>query len=867
MYQALAFQGLSFGAIGKHFEALAALKRVRDYALSTGNRARAVAVAHTMWRLLDGLGHSRAARRLLNRIVSLVRFSRNTEVEAVKQMPEFLAEASEYAEALELLAEAFGRYQARGDHRSSLSCALAQTNLAIGKGDVRLASWSLRRARSVYVSDLGPTVRADLYSYVGHVSYSTGRRFRQAARAFAKATALYSKHGSLEQLRDSYVNYGMACIEVGWPEESMRAVEAALRLPLPSDNRKKADVLANGGSIYSRVCRYAEAANLLEKAVSIHVAEGAWHNLALPLRQLGTVYYRAGELAAAQNCWERSLRLLAMEGNVHELAVTTSNLACLALRRGKPKQAAIWLIKALKTLRSVSGNRRPFFIFLNLRQVLVDLGRPKSALRAFRRALAAGRRERVSLTRMANVEFGIARAYILRGMVEKAFDHSQKAIKRIEAHRSHLEIGRHRMGITESCLPIYSQSLRLCHELNRPEEAFLIIQRANGRSLFEATAHMPTPSPQRELNVHNRDPIAPRLTKEAGVQIGDPQCLLKHAHREPLAVSKALELLGDCCLLQYFLCPDGLFCCTLSKQTGIAVHSLPIGSRREFGQKVQHLVRDVLSWPEGTELLVKIQQVLSQFYDILLRPIEHVFKDTEKIIIVPSGEVYNIPFACLFDGASYLVARHLISYLPHAGMLTLPSISTPPVSWMGFGDPLNELKYANNELVQIAALFPESQPYTGADAKADSLFGKYADVIHVATRVSRSVESPYAASFQVRDGAKAGRLVCSDMVGANIKAELAVLRCCYTGEAQQWFGGEVAAIWTCLLLGGCHAVLASPWQVYEDDEVSRLVIRFYEIWKQDEKSPVEALALAQREAIARGVYPAMWGFPLLIGNI
>jgi CHAT domain-containing protein len=320
-------------------------------------------------------------------------------------------------------------------------------------------------------------------------------------------------------------------------------------------------------------------------------------------------------------------------------------------------------------------------------------------------------------------------------------------------------------------------------------------------------------------------------------------------------------------LLQYFFYGDSLFCCTLNKQAGATICSLPIQSGIKFRQKIQHLLEHFLSQPEDTQLLVNINNALEDFYDILLRPVEHIFKDSEHLLIIPSSVLFNIPFSCLFDGTSYLIEQHLISYLPHVGLLTFASASGAPRSWIGFGDPVDDLKMAKRELLQIARLFPEPQLFTGANAKLENLFGKHADVIHIATYVSPNEESPYAATFDIYGSENVVKLVCSDVVSADIRAKLAVLRCCYTGETRQWFGGEAAAIWTCFLLAGCGAVWASPWEIYEDEEVSRLVVRFYELWKNDRKPLVEALASAQREAIVRGVFPAMWGFPLLIGNI
>ena len=68
------------------------------------------------------------------------------------------------------------------------------------------------------------------------------------------------------------------------------------------------------------------------------------------------------------------------------------------------------------------------------------------------------------------------------------------------------------------------------------------------------------------------------------------------------------------------------------------------------------------------------------------------------------------------------------------------------------------------------------------------------------------------------------------------------------------------------LLAGCEAIIASPWEIYDSTEIHDLFIRFYRYWIKEGKPLAEALALSQREAIKQGVYPVMWGFPLLIGN-
>jgi len=339
--------------------------------------------------------------------------------------------------------------------------------------------------------------------------------------------------------------------------------------------------------------------------------------------------------------------------------------------------------------------------------------------------------------------------------------------------------------------------------------------------------------------------------------------------RAILPCNKALELLDDRCLVQYFLSDNALVCCALSKKAGVVVRSVPVGSMRIFGQKIQHLVTDFTSRPKGTELLPKIQRALTEFYDLLLRPVKSVIEGARSLVVIPAGALYNVPFACLFDGECYVIERHLISYLPHAALLTLPSLSTFPRSWAGFGDPCNDLRATQNELALIAPLFTEARTYTGVHATPENLWAalQQAEVVQIAARVSHDPKTPFTASFQAHNGQHTTEVPCGDVVNHDVNAQVAVLRCCYTGATQPWFGGEVAGMWACFLLAGCRAVLASPWEVYESPEVSQLVVRFYQIWIREGKPPVESLALAQRESLKAGVYPAMWAFPFLVGNM
>jgi len=860
-HEALATQGLALAAEGHDYKALAVLKRVRDFAEFSGYSARAIAVSQTMWTLLHDRQHRPAARRLLDHAYDILRRCEDTSAQTVTMMARFFCETKAYDRATKLLSEYTRNYSNRGAHRQQIQCLLEQVHLAITTGNLKRGVAALRQARETCGLISGPTLRAELYAYLGHLNYAFGQRFEQAARAFAKACHLHRQHGSLHQVQECHVNYALAACETGAVEETLRALDAALELPLPPEGLTEAHIFVNAASAYSRLARYTEAVNLYQKAFAVFKANQAWRDMAFLLKRLGVTYQYMGRTAAAERCYRGALRFF--QGNPTEVAMIANNLATLALEQDDLSNARLWIHQAELAWRRVGTADLPFFLANNLGQVLVALNRPQEALSAFDQAASSGKREKVHPLRKARVKVGRARAYCQLGQREKAFASLTEALIQVEPFRASFKLGRHRSGIMQATREVYAEMVSVCSPLNKPDVAFETIQQANVRALFETLET--GQSPKSVATITPEEPIAPSLARAADVAVADPQRFFISEQRAALSASRAAELVGDRVLLQFFLYKDDLHCCVLTR-SGVSMRAISVPPRRVFRDELTQLLTGYVSRPRGTELLSKIQRVLGHFYDMLLRPLEDVVAGFDHVVIVPSAELFSVPFGCLFDGEKYFVEQHYVSYLPHVGMLAAPEDWAPPTSWLGFGDPLEDLKYARGEIVEIAKLFENAQLRVGRNATPANLFCSKTDVLHVATRVIQNNESVYAASLQVSGDNGPASLPCSAVAGQDIRARLGVLRCCYTGQAREWFGGEVAAIWTCFLMAGCRAVMASPWQIYETEEVSRVILRFYTLWK-DGETPVKAIAKAQREAIQNGAYPSMWGFPLLIGNV
>ncbi len=865
VYASLVTQGLSLEATGRVDQAIDILGRVRELAAKRGDHERAVVVSAEIWGMLVGSGRYEAAERLVDEIASSVTFAPEIRSPHATQVAAFLRRAGRRDRAAAVLEESISFYCASDMREDALECMFQQIRAAICRGDLGTATRILRRARAVYRPDLGGTLRGDLYMHAGHIAYHSGHQFRRAAWAFRRAVRAYSDSGSLRRVHSAHVGYAMACTEMGFAEEGLDVLDRAFRMPFGQGWRDTAHVVAQAGSAFSRVGRYAEAIALLRRAVGEYQNHAAWQEAASPLRQLGAVYFHARQFQAAELCWRESLDLFAQQGNAHEAIATASNLVALATRLAQRTKAIRLISVTLRLLRKADAQELPYSVLLNFGRLLFELGRLRGALSVFGKAFSSARAEQVQPIRMARLHVNLSMVYLKIGQKRKALLHTRRAIGYFERARSRTELGRHRMGIMQMGLSVYAQAVRLCHDLGKPELAFLTIQQANCRSFFEAVSCVQACSPIDASPAQGKGTIAPILTEESGVSHQDPQFSLRYWTRETITAAKVDEMLGDRVLLQYFRWGNELFCVTLSEAGGPRVRSLPLPAGGTFTQKTGKLLSDFVGQPRDRQLLSSVQSALQEFYDILLRPVEAAFNGSRRLVVVPSQELFGIPFACLHDGQRYVVEQHHVSYLPHVGFLRPRDDNWSPSSWVGFGDPLGNLGYACRELQRIAAFVDNPRLCIGREATAANLLGQKADVLHVATRVIRDEGNPYRAALEVWSEKGPSRLTCSSIADHDVNARLAVLRCCFTGEAFASLGGEVAAIWTCFLLAGCEGVLASPWKVYEDKDVYDLMTRFYAMWTSG-RSAVDALTMAQQEAVSSGVYPVYWGFPMLIGS-
>ncbi len=202
----------------------------------------------------------------------------------------------------------------------------------------------------------------------------------------------------------------------------------------------------------------------------------------------------------------------------------------------------------------------------------------------------------------------------------------------------------------------------------------------------------------------------------------------------------------------------------------------------------------------------EITQVAERnLYDVLVKPAEQQIAGKSRLIIIPDGVLWDIPFAALQPAPDqYLLEQKTLSYGISVSALVemrkRRSVRPTPATVVAFADPvmsdevverlkttyrdlqLRQTTDATTEIEQLRSIYGKtrSQFYTGVSAKKETARTEAAShrLIHFATPAFLDQAVPLY-SFIVlsanRDGSDDGLLRLSEIIHLNSKARLVVL--------------------------------------------------------------------------------------------
>ncbi|MFJ8630923.1 CHAT domain-containing protein [Streptomyces sp. NPDC093568] len=318
----------------------------------------------------------------------------------------------------------------------------------------------------------------------------------------------------------------------------------------------------------------------------------------------------------------------------------------------------------------------------------------------------------------------------------------------------------------------------------------------------------------------------------------------------PDAATLSEALPPDTVLLTYHLYDDTLVGWAMTRRTLLSdrhtgwAHSVVAAVRRFHGWCA---MADAGSHGEadGPELA-----------ELLLRPFAEPLRDHRRVLVVPPALLSLLPFHALPWDGDVLGARHEVSYLPSASLLTrLHGTQDRPWAELNallVGDPaadprhgLRKLPGTVAETAELARLLPRHHLLTGTDATRARVLEAAPDcqVLHLATHGLVDELAPNRSRLPLAGDDVLG---IADLLRVAQEPQLLVLSACDTGRGTATAGGDVLGLTRAALITGARHAVVSLWPVR--DRTGCLVItKTYQYLLEDPTAGVgAALARAQR---------------------
>lgn len=360
--------------------------------------------------------------------------------------------------------------------------------------------------------------------------------------------------------------------------------------------------------------------------------------------------------------------------------------------------------------------------------------------------------------------------------------------------------------------------------------------------------------------------------------------LLEHSpqYRQALSVEPVdltavqKDLPADTVLVQYLPGPQGLYLFVLTRQE-LKVRRVSVAAG-ELERAVARLRTRIANYPLHANLgkpfrwdadLVRDGR---QLYDWLIRPLEQDLRGHSVLAIVPSGNLYYLPFSCLIrsmgpKGPEFVAQRwQSVELVKAADLRELQRQALPARSGLlALANPDGSLPGAEREVRQIARFFPKAQLHLGKQARAQLLAPLPAGTayLHLATHGVLDARQPVE-SYLLLAGS---RLRLSDIYGLSLKkVRLVTLSACQTALQASSAGSEVTSLAQAFSTAGGQAVLASLWSV-SDDGTERLMSALYPRLAKG-MSVSRSLQQAQLEVMAQPGFqhPFYWAAFSLFGD-
>jgi CHAT domain-containing protein/Tfp pilus assembly protein PilF len=661
------------------------------------------------------------------------------------------------------------------------------------------------------------------------------------------------------------------------------------------------------------------------------------------LTRLGALYLKLGDPKAALPYLQKAL---ALSERVNYTPFRASTLLALgsAYRTLKEYGAASSnLEKALLLARQTGSAKTQADALVELGWCAVDTRQPAVAETRFTQAFQAATRSGTPESMIA-AQSGLAEVYLGRRQFEQSLQSFAAAIDEIESLRARVPTPELRASFVEDKAKVYENITYVFSVLDEQHpnrgydsQAFSFAERGRARSfldlLMESRVHVTqglTPQQVKQQAVLNRE-LTSALASLAAEKSTKNQQAAKDAEQklsrwsldlrqtnsryqqlqypqpsQAPQVNAALAL-DHAVLLQYQLGDRRSLLWVLDgKRTSMIV--LPPRSQITLDVTAfRHMLANPPTPSADAALLAHSSRHL---YDALVKPAEPFLTASDRVLIVPDGVLYYLPFESLTSGdGKLMLERHSISYAPSSsayvnltqelnhpaapsgrkellayanpalGALATQAVPQPAAIvrsvYRGGGFHFAPLPNAEREVQDIARLYPPNlrNILIGPAATESSIKNeKLTDYryLHFATHAFLDEQTPTRSGIvlsQLNTGDEDGILRMNEIFNLQLDADVVVLSACQTGLGKLIRGEGLVGLTRAFLYAGSPRVVVSLWEV-NDVATAEFMKSFYQHMNGG-AAPSLALRQAKLDMLHSGPaayrYPYFWAPFTLVG--
>jgi CHAT domain-containing protein/tetratricopeptide (TPR) repeat protein len=887
-------------------------------------------------------------------------FARAVEMfELALRLAEQLSEKSLKVNALRALGRADemrGNYpQALERYQQSLKIAeeiadrIGMARTLNGIGNVHDAQGNYSEAARRYQESLkiaedlrDRTLIARVLNNLGNI-YEQWGDYTLALEQYQKSLKMKAETDDQLGIATTLNNIGNVHVNQSNYARALEILRQSLKIAEELDNNEGiARALANIGNVHLRQGNYAQALGLYRQ--SLKIAEGLDNKegIAYLLTNLGDVHFEQGDYTQAVERFQQSLKIFEALDDRSRVALTLSNLGNVHVAQSNYAQALELFEQSLKISQEASDKAIMVLALNNLASVHQSQGSYTLALQFARRA--ADLATRIGAPDDASqAQTAVGKAYFALNQLDQARLSFDEAIASIETLRAQVAGGEEeQQRHFESKISPYYAMVELLVAQRKPDEALSYAERAKARVLLDVLSNgrvsgakaMTAQEQQQERQLNSqlaalnsqlyREKLSPhpdparlakledqlqssRLDFEAfqfNLYAAHPELKTRRGAAPPLQLAQAGALLPDVntALLEFVVAEEKsyLFVLTKSATVGVKVYPLEI-KQKDLAERVSRF-RQMLSTSDN-----RFSKPAHELYDLLVKPAAAQLRGKTRLLIVPDGALWELPFQALQTPRDrYLIDDHIICYAPSLTVLreminsrrvrethslgapTLLAMGDPalgsrpgaPVSAALTGEGLDPLPEAKRQVQTLARLYgrDHSKVYVGPNASEEQFkaSAKDYDILHLATHGILNDRNPMYSHLLLAqtsgDTEDDGLLEARELMEMELRANLVVLSACETARGRVSKGEGMIGLTWALFVAGAPTTVVSQWKV-KSDSTARLMIEFHRQLKSKpmgsatENSAARALrsAALKLKSDSRYRHPFDWAGFIVVG--